>query len=360
MNSARNWITRPEGRRRLIPILLCIIALSIIGAIDYLIGYRISLIVLYILPIGFATIYVGRAFAVILAVASVIIWMGGDLLAGAPYPGAAIQLWNGGIVLSLFVIVIVLLDALRRALVGLEATVQERTQALRREMQERQRLEHEILDVSEKERQHFGHELHDVVCQELASIAIASDLLTKKLRADVSDKAESAHEIAEMVDRALTKARSVARGFFTAGFDVAGLAESLRETAHNTEEQTGVRCDVQWQENLAISDKEVVIHFFRIAQEAILNATKHSKASHIQVSLNRRDRTVQLVIEDNGKGLTPSEKNGKGLGLRIMAYRASIIGGELNIQSPASGGLGTRVTCVVPTGIKARDINPVP
>jgi low affinity Fe/Cu permease len=105
---------------------ICLVLLLGIGLVDYLIGYRISLIVLYVLPIGFATIYVGRIFAIILAISSVVIWMGGDLLAGSPYPGLGIQLWNGGIVLSLFLIVVFLLHALRQALDGLEAKVRHR------------------------------------------------------------------------------------------------------------------------------------------------------------------------------------------------------------------------------------------
>ena len=125
-----------------------------------------------------------------------------------------------------------------------------------------------------------------------------------------------------------------------------GLAEALRETARNVEERSGVRCEVQWPENLVILNEDVMMHFFRIAQEAIQNAVKHAEPSRIEVSLRRINETVQLTIENDGKGLTPSEKPAKGLGLRIMAYRAGIIGGELKIENPPTG--GTRVICVIP------------
>ena len=346
MNSIQSWITRPKGTRKLLSGLLSLAALCLIGLIDYWADYRLLFTVLYVLPIGFATIYVNRTYATILAILSVVFSNVGDIWAGAPSPGNAIRLWNDGIVLALFLIVIHLLDALRRTLMGLEATVESRTQALRSEMEERQHLEHEILDLSERERQAFGHELHDVVCQDLTSIAIAGHMLTKKLQARDMIEARDAHEIAGMVDRALTKARSVARGFFTAGFDVMGLAEALRETVRNVEERTRVRCEVNWQENLVILNEDVVMHFFRIAQEAIQNAVKHAAPSQIEVSLKRIDGTVQLAIEDNGNGVPLSSKPPKGLGLRIMAYRAGIIGGELKIESPSNG--GTRIICSIP------------
>ena len=346
MNSIKSWANRPKGTRKLLSGLLSLAALCLIGLIDYWANYRLLFTVFYVLPIGFATIYVNRSYAMVLAILSIVLWNAGDIWAGAPPVSSAIRLWNDGIIFSLFVIVIHLLDALHRTLVGLEDKVEARTQALREEMQERQYLEHETLDLSERERQAFGHELHDVVCQDLTSIAIAGHMLTKKLKAKEMIEAKDAHEIAGMVDQALTKARSVARGFFTAGFDVMGLAEALRETARNAEERTGVRCEVKWQENLVILNEDVVMHFFRIAQEGIQNAVKHAEPSRIEVSLERVDGIVQLAIEDNGSGLSPGAKPPRGLGLRIMAYRAGIIGGELKIENPPAG--GTRIICSIP------------
>jgi len=350
MNSIQSWISRPKGERKFLSGLLCMTVLCLIGLIDYWADfwadYRLLFTVLYVLPIGFATIYVNRTYAVVLAILSVALWNGGDILARAPSPGMTIRLWNDGIVLSLLLIVIYLLNALHKTLVGLETTVEARTLALRLEMEERQRLEHETLDLCERERQSFGHELHDVVCQDLTSIAIAGHMLAKKLQAKNLAEAENAREIATMVDEALTKTRSVARGFFTAGFDVMGLAEALRETAHNVEDRTGIHCEVQWEENLVILNENVVMHFFRIAQEAIQNAVKHAAPSRIEVRLRRAGEVVQLTIEDNGSGLSLSEAPVRGLGMRIMAYRAGNVGGELKITSLPQG--GTRVTCVVP------------
>jgi len=341
-------IKRLIGRGKWIPAFFCFMVLLIIGFIDYSIGYRISLLVFYILPVCFATLRVGPAFATVLAVLAILISKGGDLLAGMPYPGSSILLWNGALTLFLFTIVICILHLLSRHTTGLEIAVENRTRDLLDEMSERRRLEREVVELSEREQRRFGQELHDLVCQELAGIAIDTHLLTQNLLAVELGEAERSREIALKVDRALTKARSIARGFFTAGFDSAGLAEALRETARQTEETRHISCVIHWQENLVIADEDTVTQLFRIAQEAIRNAVQHAAASRIEVRCACKEKMFQLVIEDNGIGFSPSSRKGKGLGLSIMAYRAGLIGGEFKVEHPVGG--GTRLVCLVPSG----------
>ena len=335
-----------KRRKKVNAALLGLIWILLIGDFDYLTGYQVSLLVLYILPIGFVTIYAGPAVAILLAVFSVAVSICTDFWAGMPYSQFPILAWNVGIVLAVFFVVIGLLHVLNRIMLALEASVERRTQALLSEMRERGRLEREIIDLSEREQLRFGQELHDGVCQELASVAIAAHMLARKLLAAGHEETAHAREMALMADHALGTTRGVARGFFTAGFDSAGLAEALRETARNTEEKNHMSCVVHWEENLKIADENTVIHLFRIAQEAIQNAVKHAVASRIEVSLERKDQMLRLAIEDNGKGIHLSNQKGKGLGLNIMAYRAGLIGGEFKTECPPHG--GTRVICLVP------------
>ncbi len=327
--------------------MLSLIGIFVIGNIDYLTGYRISLLVFYILPIGFATIYVGPRFATSLALLSICVSVASDYRSGMPYSETPIRMWNVGIALSVFIIVISLLHALNRLLLRLQFSVEERNRALLNEMTERGRLEREIIDLSEKEKRRFGQELHDVVCQELASVAIASRLLERKLLAMDHQETPHAREIAKMVDDVLERTRSIARGFFTEGFDGAGLAEALRETARHTQEKHGLRCVVRWEQNLTIQNEDLVIHLFRIAQEALYNVVKHANARNVDISLRREGKMLRLIIEDDGIGLAASTSRTSGLGLRIMAYRAGLMSGELKTEPVA--GKGTRVICLVPT-----------
>jgi signal transduction histidine kinase len=328
--------------------ILSFIATFIIGDIDYLTGYTISLLAFYILPVGFATIYVGPAFAALLSIMSVVIWIGSNLWAGmpAPYSETSILAWNAAIVLSVFSLIIGFLHVLNRILLRLESSVEEKTRDLISEISERERLQREIIDLPEREQHRLGQELHDVVCQELASVAIAAQMLARKLPDSVPAERAHADEIARMADHALESTRRVARGFFTAGFDNTGLQEALRESARHTEKTSGISCVIDWQENLTIPDEKTVMHLFRIAQEAIRNAVNHAAASHIKVSLALQDKMLRLMIEDDGKGLSSSDSREKGLGLRIMAYRAGLIGGELKTETPRDG--GTCIVCLVP------------
>jgi signal transduction histidine kinase len=335
-----------QNRKKFNAVLWCLIALFIIGDVDYLTGYQVSLLVFYILPVGFAVIYVGPVFAASLAILSIVISIATDFWAGMPLSEEWIQAWNSTIALLVYFIVIGLLHLLKRITLRLESSVEQKSKDLLKEMSERGRLEREIIDLSERQQRRFGQELHDVVCQELTGVAIAAHMLVRKLTAGEHEETTHARELAFMADHALETTRSVARGFFTAGFDGAGLAEALQETARRTESQNRISCSVRWQENLAITNEDLVIHLFRIAQEAIHNVVKHAAASHIEVSLKSEDKTLRLVVEDDGKGLPQSKDRGQGLGLRIMAYRAGLIGAEFKTEHPSQG--GTRIVCLVP------------
>ena len=345
MNAKQSGPKIFKNHKKIAAGLLCLIAIFIIGDVDYLTGYQISLLVYYILPVGFATIYVGPVFAISLAVLSIVISISTDFWSGMPYADTPILIWNTSIVLSVFLIVIGLLHGLYRIMIRLESSVQNKNRALLNEMSERGRLEREIIDLSEHEQRRFGQELHDVVCQELASVGIAAHMLERKLSSLKHEETAHAREIALMADHALETTRSVARGFFTAGFDGAGLEEALRAGARQTEKRSGISCVVHWQENLVIKDEPTVIHLFRIAQEAVQNAVKHAKATHITVRMERKDEMLRLMVEDDGKGLALT-KGEKGLGLRIMAYRAGLIGGEFRMEHSAEGGI--RIVCLVP------------
>jgi len=345
MTTGRSWIAFKDHKKAN-AVLLCLMAILIIGDIDFLSGFRISLLTFYILPIGIAAIYVGPAFAASLAILSIAISLSTDFWSGMPLSDAWVKACNASIALSVYFVVIGLLRVLNQILLRLESSIEQKTRDLVKEMSERSRLEREIIDLAERQQRRFGQELHDVICQELTGVTIAAQMLLRKLAAGGYEETAHARELAYMADHVLETTRSVARGFFTAGFDGVGLSEALRETARRTELQNRISCVVRWQDNLAITNEDIVIHLFRIAQEAIHNVIKHADASNIEVSLKSGEKMLQLVIEDDGKGLPPSKNRGSGLGLRIMAYRAGLIGAEFKAEHPSQG--GTRIVCRVP------------
>jgi signal transduction histidine kinase len=360
MTEIRLPSSKTSTRQKLVNGLLCFLAVLAIGVIDYVTGYQISVMFFYAIPVGIAAICVGPGYALLLGIAAVAISRGTDILSGMPYPGHAVFVTNCAIPLAFFIIVVASLYLLNQVRKGLESTVEQRNRALLQEMHERGRLERQVIELSEREHRRFGQELHELVTQELSAIAIDAHLLTRNLIAGQHEEAEHARDIALKVDRALTKARNLARGYFTLGFDAAGFAEALREITGRTEKATGITCLTHCVDDLAIGNEDATIQLFRIAQEALQNAAHHSAATRINISFERRDDHFSLIIEDNGKGLTPSAQDGKpprkekGLGLSIMAYRAGLIGGKFLTERCPSG--GTRVICTVPVTKLTRQI----
>jgi signal transduction histidine kinase len=342
---------------------LCLFAVLGIGMVDYATGYQVSVLVFYAIPVGLAAIYVGVGYAVLLGLAAVALSRSTDILSGMPYPGHAVFVTNCAIPFAFFLILIAALYLLNQIRQGLESTVEQRNRALLQEMHERGRLERQVIELSEREHRRFGQELHELVTHELASIAIDAHLLTRNLLAAGDEDVGRAREIALKVDRALTKARNIARGYFTLGFDAAGFAEALREIANRTQKSSRISCLVHCADDLAIGNEDATIQLFRIAQEAVQNSARHADASRIIITFERRDDQFWLIIEDNGKGLHATHtgtgtdarpRKEKGLGLSIMAYRAGLIGGKFLTERALSG--GTRVICTVPATKLTRQI----
>jgi signal transduction histidine kinase len=242
--------------------------------------------------------------------------------------------------------------ALRRANNELELRVRERTASLgranvelSREINERNRLERELLTVTEREQRRLGQDLHDDLCQELAAIAFMTRALATRLTGRQIEEATHVDRIAGLVNGAVTHARNIARGLHPVELDSGGLMAALRDLT--TRVNSDVRCEFECKKPVAVSESDVALNLYRIAQEAVTNAVKHSRARHIVVALNRiRDETV-LTVRDDGAGLPRGSRNGnRGMGMHLMKYRARTIGASLSIKTVKPS--GTQVSCSLP------------
>ncbi len=210
-----------------------------------------------------------------------------------------------------------------------------------RDVTERQRMEREIIEVSSREQQRIGEDLHDGLGQHLTGITFLTKVLERKLAAKSLEESKEAAEIGRLVIQALAQTRNLARGLFPAELERNGLTAALRELTESVARTCGVRCALRADENISVPDNVLATHLFRIAQEAINNSIKHSQAKNIEVTLELRGDQHELTVTDDGAGFSPTEKL-EGLGLRIMHYRARRIGGELQVAAPDKG--GTRIT----------------
>jgi two-component system sensor kinase FixL len=215
-----------------------------------------------------------------------------------------------------------------------------------RDITERRRLEQEILEISDQERRRIGQDLHDGLCQHLAGIELMSQVLQQKLAAKSKTGAARAGEIARYVREAIGQTRSLARGLAPVTLESEGLASALHELAANTEKMFGLSCRVEGSASVPVAAATTATHLYRIAQEAVSNAIKHGKATEVVIRLETAGRRTMLSISDNGRGVPKILPPSDGMGLRIMHYRAAMIGGVLSIAPNSSR--GTLVSCSVP------------
>ena len=125
--------------------------------------------------------------------------------------------------------------------------------------------------------------------------------------------------------------------------DAQGLAAALDDLAEKTQQRHGIRCTFTGDPAVVVSDHIMATHLFRIAQEATANAVRHGKAKKITLSLKGSDHDLVLRVSNDGDPFTPDANADSGLGLRSMRYRASLIGGTMDIQTGTDG--MTTVTC---------------
>ena len=215
-----------------------------------------------------------------------------------------------------------------------------------RDITELRRLEREVLEISEQEQRRVGHDLHDGLGQELTGLAFLSQNLGRKLADKSLPEAADAQRIESLTNKAIEQTRELARGFSPVELGPDGLPAALRELANKVEGVFHVPCELESNDDIRIPDDAASLHLYRIAQEAVNNAVKHSKATRIRIALGTADQDTALSVTDNGIGLPGEEFRGKGMGLSLMLYRARAIGASLDIRSAPAG--GTVVSCTYP------------
>ena len=221
------------------------------------------------------------------------------------------------------------------------------TVGIARDVTERHRLERQILEISDREQARIGQDIHDGLCQQLVSVAFDANLLQSELSVQRRPETNKARRIAEYLDLAITETRQLSRGLFPVRLKTEGLPLALEELAKATNARGKVNCRFQTEGPAAVKNIAIATHLYRIAQEAVANAAKHSRAAKVSIFLKAGASQIELTIEDDGAGFSLAKrKKAAGLGLHIMRYRARAIGGTLDIGPGRRG--GTIVSCCVP------------
>jgi DNA-binding LacI/PurR family transcriptional regulator/signal transduction histidine kinase len=217
----------------------------------------------------------------------------------------------------------------------LERMVRERTlelsyanSRLKDEMEGRRQLERELLSVSNSIMGKVGQDIHDHLCQDIAGLGLMAAILEGRLRRSGDEEAaQSAATIARAAGETAALAKGMARGLYPAELEARGIVSAVESLVQSSRERSSAQLRLEVAKDFHVRDSEKALHIYRIIQEALGNAVKHSSAREI------------------GKGIPTGVEGSGGMGLQILKYRAGVIGGDLRIRSKENG---TVVSCRVP------------
>ena len=212
-----------------------------------------------------------------------------------------------------------------------------------RDISERKILENSLVSLSEEFQRSVGRELHDNLGQIISAIAYQSKAIQNKIAGtvNVTELSTDIAFISSQAHKAIAQCKKLAQGLVPFELEGSGLAAALEEYAADVSYSHGLSCEFTGHRNMIIGDTNLELNLFRIVQEAVNNAVRHSGGQRVIISLYKLENILFLSILDDGKGAAGFESKSRptsGLGLKIMQYRANQVGGVIKFNYPASGG----------------------
>jgi signal transduction histidine kinase/PAS domain-containing protein len=212
---------------------------------------------------------------------------------------------------------------------------------------EREQLQRQLLNATEREQHRLGQDLHDGLCQMTMGTALLSEALETDLRArSLPLPVRQAQRITHLIRSIGEEARRLSRGLSPVGLGKDGLVTALAELALSTTRLFRIPTHFLGPGRVPMMEQTVATHLFRIAQEAVNNAVRHARPRTIQISLEERGGGILLTVADNGRGLPVALPAGHSMGLQIMRHRAELMGGALRLAPGRKA--GTVVQCQIP------------
>lgn len=217
----------------------------------------------------------------------------------------------------------------------------------------KERYEQELLksqlEIQENVFGHLSQEIHDNIGQSLTFVALS--LLTVPVDNN-SEAQEYIEESRKALQKAITELRDLSRSLHTDRVTEIGLANSIEFELQRLKRTNLYETSVNFVDVRNLLDHQTEIILFRIVQEMLNNIVKHAKASRVEASLSHNTDIIVLEITDNGIGFNPDalfaeQENHKGLGLRNIRKRATLIGGTFHIHSEKNSGTAIRITIPV-------------
>jgi two-component system sensor histidine kinase UhpB len=207
--------------------------------------------------------------------------------------------------------------------------------------EERRRGGQAVLRAQEEERRRLARDLHDEVNQALTAILLRLEALSHD---SPPERADEVAELKRLASEAMEQLQGLARQLRPAALDDHGLQSAIETQLRQFSARTGVETRLRVTGDPSRLEEEVQLAIYRVAQEALANVGRHAAAGCVEVELAADDEQgAELRVRDDGAGFDPSAPpsgagGGAGLGLKGMAERARLAGGELDVRSAPGGG----------------------
>ena len=210
------------------------------------------------------------------------------------------------------------------------------------------KLTQRVFDAQEEERGRVARELHDGISQILVGVRYALDNTRRRLERGADNPGDPLDKGIASLGQAISEVRRISRDLRPGVLDDLGLGPALKTLTEEFEARTGIICtfDTVVFRNRLGNDARIAL--YRIAQEALTNAERHSSATEVQMDLRGHRRGATLSITDNGRGIPTASTRAHtpGLGLRNMQERMDQLGGTLTLRTVPKG--GTTIQATVP------------
>ncbi len=245
--------------------------------------------------------------------------------------------------------------------VGIIQNINERKIAekeLERSHESLRQLSHHLETIREEERSFIAREIHDELGQQLTGLKMDASWLHKKISPEQTALRTKLEGMISLIDDTVKTVRRISSELRPGILDDLGLIDALQWQSIEFEKRTGVKCRFYTTFSEPVFERKLSTGIFRVFQETLTNAARHSKASEIKITLEKRDDNIILEVFDNGSGFEEKEvRNKKTLGIIGMNERANMFGGKLTIQS--GSGKGTLVSLSVPYRIAMSEMEEV-
>lgn len=321
------------------------VGLALVGGLDWWTGPELAFSIIYLAPVGLSAWFGGRWAGLLISCLAAVVWTYLDILDGRPYSNSVIPYWNGLVRLGIFAIMAWLLDLVRNLTSNLQHLVEQRTAALEAEIRSRKEVERVVTEISSREQQRLGAELHDQLAGHLAGLAFMAKAISEGLARRGLPEAADADRLVGFLNQSLKQLRAFCR--LLAPVDSGNLDPDLTRLGAQIETAFGITCIVQMPKDPPHLGLNRARLLYNIAQEAVRRAVEKRMAKQVEITLSQEGERLSLTISDDGATVDePADRSEQELGTRIMKYRADTLGGTITFTKLIGG--GSAVTCVLP------------